>query len=180
MSFKLQSDYPVTDEACKKATGKTLEEWAEAIKANPEIANKRRDALVWIMGDSRTAEAVWWATTIWVEYERRLGRVQKDGRPEGYNICCTKSIAAPVEQIQKSLEKEFKNITRVRDGKDIRATWRSDGVDTDTDVDVAMVPTGNKIGITLTHKRIGSRDEADGLRSYWSGRLAELKTELES
>lgn len=180
MCVKLVSDFPMTNEACKQATGKSLDEWAETIRSNPDIANARRDAISWICeATTRTIEGTWWATTIWVEYEKRIGRVQKDGLPEGYNICSTKSIAASVGHVQKALEGEFMNITRVRDGKDIRATWRTDGVEVDTDVEVMMAPAGNKIGITLNHKRIGSREEADGLRNYWSARLATIKAKLE-
>ena len=179
MSVKLESDFPVTDEACKQATGKTLDEWAEAIKANPDIADKRRDALFWISETTtRTTEGAWWATTIWVEYEKRISRVQKDGRPEGYNICSTKTIAAPIEKVQKALEGELSNITRVRDGKDIRAIWQTEGKG-ETDIEVQFATTGNKIGITVNHKRIPERDEADGARAYWSERLAAIKVALE-
>ncbi len=178
MPINLKSDFPVTDEACKAATGKTFDQWAEAIKANAEVADRRRDATVWIVGGKRSTEAVWWATTIWVEYEKRIGRVQKDGRPEGYHICSTKSIAAPIEKVQKALEGEFDNITRVRDGKDIRAVWQTEGKG-ETDIEVQFAATGNKIGITLNHKRIPERDEADGARAYWSERLAAIKAQLE-
>lgn len=180
MKVKLNSDHPVTNEACLAATGKTLDEWAKVIGDHSEIATKRREAIHFVADTTgRSVEGIWWATTIWVEYEKRAGRVQKDGRPEGYNICCTKSIAAPIENVQKSLEKEFKNITRVRDGKDIRAVWRTEGVDADTDVDVTMKEVGNKVAIALMHQRIGSREEADGLRNYWTERLAALKSSLE-
>ena len=180
MPVSLKPDFPVTNDACKQATGKTLDEWAEVIGKNPEIATKRREAIQLVADTTgRSVEGIWWATTIWVEYEKRNNRVQKDGRPEGYNICCTKSITAPVEKIQKALESEFKNVTRVRDGKDIRAVWRTDGVDFDTDVDVTMTSAGNKVALALMHKRIETRDEADGLRNYWTERLASIKSSLE-
>lgn len=179
MAITLKSDFPVTDEACRAATGKTFDEWAKAIAGNSEIASRRRDATLWIVGSGRSTEAVWWATTIWVEYEKRIGRVQKDGRPEGYHICSTKSISAPIDQVQKALEGEFANITRVRDGKDIRANWRTEGTAYDTEIEVQMVQAGPKVGITLNHKRIPERDEADGARTYGSERLAALKAKLE-
>ena len=47
-----------------------------------------------------TSTDIWWATTIWVEYERAHKVVnKKDGRAEGYNICSTKTIAAPVADV---------------------------------------------------------------------------------
>ncbi|HSI72195.1 MAG TPA: hypothetical protein VK934_03390 [Fimbriimonas sp.] len=176
----LGSDYPVTDESCKAATGKTFGEWAAELSASEALANKRRDAIVEITETTgRTAEGVWWATTIWVEYERQLGRVQKDGRPEGYHLCSTKTINAPVEKVQAALAAELDNITRIRDGKDIRATWTTPGCEP-TEVEVLLAPAGAKVGVNVNHKRIPNRDEADALRRYWAERLVAVKASVEA
>lgn len=177
---ELKSDYPVTDEACKAATGKTIAEWSEVIGNHPEVANRRREALYFLTGEmGRTTVGYWWAVTVWVEHERRIGRTQKDGRFEGYNICSTKSVDAPVERVQQALLGEVPGPVRVREGKSIRCEWKTEGVDTPSEVEVLLATNGGKTGITLNHKRIQSREEADGLRIYWSARLAELKKSLE-
>lgn len=181
MNVHLQPDFPVTDTACQEATGKTLAEWSSAIGANPGIADKRRDAINWLWDQvGRSPTGAWWGTTIWVEHERRIGRTKKDGLYEGYSICSTKTIAAPMARVQEELSKRVGNVTRVREGKDIRASWRTPGVEHDTEVEVLLADKGGKVAITLNHSRIQTRDEADGLRRAWSEELAALKADLEA
>lgn len=183
MNVDLSSDFPVTDDACKEATGKTFAEWSEAILGQPEIAEKRREAINWVWDQvGRSPAQAWWGTTIWVEHERRLGRVQKDGRPEGYNICVTKSVKAPIDQVLQALVDSIpsEHVKRVREGKDVKATWQTDGSLATTEIDATVKDTAGKVAITLMHKRIDTRDEADGLRRAWQARMDEIKRTLEA
>ena len=43
-------------------------------------------------------------------YERHKGVTKKDGRPEGYTICATKTIKAPVDKVYKIWTKVKKNL----------------------------------------------------------------------
>lgn len=177
MDIELRSDFPVTDEACREATGKTLAEWSASLEGQ----TKRRDSISAICdATSRSVSGVWWATTIWVEHERRIDRRHKDGRFEGYSICSTKNIKAPAAAVQAELAKRFDRITRLRDGKDIRADWRTAGADHDTDVDVSFKEVDGKTAVLLNHNRIQTREEADGLRRAWSAELDSVKKQLES
>ncbi len=183
MNVDLHPDFPVDDESCRAATGKTLDEWSELLSAKPELAGKRRESISWLWDQTdRSSTAMWWGTTIYVEHERRLGKVQKDGRPEGYNICVTKSVAAPIERVLGALVNSIpsERVTRVRDGKDVRATWHTPGTEAPTELEAMVKEATGKVGITLYHKRIETRAEADGLRRAWQGRLDEIKRELES
>ena len=65
MPVTLKSDFPVTHEACKQATGKTLDERAEVIANNSEVATKRREAIQFVADTTgRSVEGIWWATKI--------------------------------------------------------------------------------------------------------------------
>ncbi len=149
----------------------------------------------------------WWSTTVWVEYERAKGIVnKKDGRIEGYNICVTKTVAASVANVysaftmsaqlskwfgagvtaQAKVGGQFQDkdgnsgeFLRVRPNKELRFTWTGGNADT-TQVDVAFADKGKgKTGITLTHNRIQTRAEADGLRAAWGLAFDRLKSQLE-
>jgi len=210
MKVEYTSDFPVTDAACKKATGKRLKEWFAELDAKPELNQKRRDAVTWIYETIGVrSRDVWWPTTIWVEYERAHKVVnKKDGRAEGYNICSTKTISAPVADVYaawtdpKKLTQWFGSgvkadptdggtwddgdgnsgeYLRVRSGKDLRCTFHHADAEAPTLVDVAIADKGKgKTGLTLTHQRIQNRPEADGLRNAWSQALDRLKQFLES
>lgn len=181
MNVEMKSDFPVTDEACKSATGKSLTEWSAELSSHPEFVGKRREAINWLWDQvGRNPAGSWWGTTIWVEHERRIGKLQKDGRIEGYGICSTKTVVAPVDKVLSAVAQKIPNITRIREGKDIRAKWQTLGCSDESDIDAMFVEKAGKTGITLNHNRIQTREEADGLRRYWSECLTEIKGSLES
>ena len=195
MKVELKSDYPLTDEACKKATGQTLSHWFEQIEAKPELRGKRRDGVnLWLY--PAMGKNIWWAQSAWTEFERKHQIVQKDGRIEGYNICVTKTINAPVEKVyaawtkgaewfgdsptvldDKSIEDGNGNraaALRVRENKDLRYRWNDETV-----FDVAFADNGGKTGLMLNHNRIQTREEADPARRAWGEAFNRLKAQLE-
>ncbi len=199
MKIELKSDFPLTEEACRENTGKTISEWIEEINAKGTGLKGRREAISWMY---ETTKEVWWPTTIWVEKDRREGTVKKDGRAEGFNICCTKVIAAPLgrvfaafsspgaaawfdgvvepDQSLKSDQGHTGRATRVRQDKDLRYVWQTVGVESPTELDIMFAEKNGKTSITLSHSRIQAREEADGARAAWSEALAKLKAELEN
>ncbi len=208
MKVEFASDSPVTDAACKNASGKSLKQWFSEIDSRDDLKTRRREAIQW-MYDSIGTKDVWWPTTIWVEYERMHGIVnKKDGFIEGFNICVTKSIAVPPSDVFKawtdsrSLRRWFGDsakakvadgssfddgdghtgeFLRVRSDKDLRFSWIDPTAQAATLVDVVFQDKGNgKAGLMLNHQRIQNRPEADGLRKSWGGAFNALKSLLEA
>jgi uncharacterized protein YndB with AHSA1/START domain len=205
MKNTLKSEHPVTNEAAKAATGKTLDQWFTELDKSDGLKLGRREI------NSRLYEQkldLWWCTTIAVEYERHHDVRKKDGLLEGYFICSTKTIAAPPADVFKAcansadLSKWFGAGTkaevkdggtyenkdgdkgkflRVRLNKDIRMTFENDGFTSPTQVDVQFQDKGKgKTGLLVNHTRIQTRAEADSLRAAWAGALDQLKTLCES
>lgn len=202
MKIQLQSDFEITDSASKEATGKTLEEWFAAIEEFG-VAKGRREVITWLYDQTGRGKDVWWPTTVWVEYERKHGLVnKKDGLLEGYNICSTKTVTAPVTAVYRAWTQdaadwlgigpaeegaEFTDNDgntgrwlRLRQDKDVRFEWKTAGVEHSTLVDAAFVEKAGKTGITVNHNRIQTRAEADGARKAWAGALSRLKAKLEA
>lgn len=205
MKVNLTSDFVVDDATCKANTGKTLAEWFAVLDARGTAAG-RRDVIQWLYDQTGRGKDVWWPTTIWVEYERAKGVVnKKDGLGEGYNICVTKTVAGSVDDVYRAFTDagsagwlgmagsaseggEYADDggnrgtwTRLRPGKDVRLSWTTAGVPTVTQVDAAFADKGKgKTGITLTHNRIQTREEADGLREAWGAAFDRLKAALEA
>lgn len=199
MKIELTPDFPVTEDACHSATGRTISQWIEALEAQGDSLRTRRDAIQWLYAEMK--KDPWWSVTVWVEMERRKGIVKKDGKGEGYNICSTKTVNAPLSKVYaafagpgdlawfggkaesdhslKSSEGHAGQAIRVRADKDLRYAWQTVGMPDPTEVDVMFAEKGGKTGITLNHNRIPTREEADGLRRAWGEALSRLKTELE-
>ncbi len=206
MKVRLETEHPMTEEAIRAATGKTWEEWFAVLDARGGPAQGRREINNYLYADCKID--IWWCSTLNIAYEAARGVVEKDGRPKGYTICATKTIAAPLEQVydawttSQNLDRwfgagnradvadggRFQNadgdagtFKRVRANKDLRFTWEHPEHTPGGIVDVAFQDKGKgKTGIIATHDRIQTRAEADGLRAGWLGALDRLKGWLEN
>lgn len=204
MKVELVSDHPVTEEGCLESTGKPLSEWIAFLEAHPDLAAKRRDATQDLYNQMGRGKDIWWPTTVFVEYQRKHNIVKKDGLFEGYNICATKTIGAPVEEVFKAwttsditkwlgedvvLEPDMSisdsngnvgKATRVRENKDLRYVWQTAGVPNETALDVTFPDNGKgKVTVMANHARIQTREEADGLRRAWGEAFDRLKALVE-
>jgi uncharacterized protein YndB with AHSA1/START domain len=195
----------VTDASAKEKTGKTLKQWFEYLDARGGLEKGRRDLVNHLYAELKVDE--WWATTIVVEYERARGQMEKDGKPTGYSICATKTLAAPLADVYaawtsaKALDAwmgpktkiafedggKFENadgdrgtFQRIREDKDLRFAWEHEKRAPQSQVEVMFADKGKgKTGITLNHTRIQTRREADEIRSAWGRAFEALKARLE-
>ena len=62
MKVEFAADFPVTDAACKKSTGKSLKEWFKEIDSREDLNTKRREAIPWMYGLIGITKDVWWPT----------------------------------------------------------------------------------------------------------------------
>lgn len=197
-------DYPVTDEACKAATGKTFAEWFAHLDSIDGIKIGRRESIHTMLPPNKDP---WWPTTIYVQYEDHKGIKKKDGLGEGYSICATKTIAAPVDKTYKvwTDPATFKEMfgdngkqdvseggaiscdagckatfTRVRENKDLRFTWEHPGSTAPMQVDVMFQDNKGKTLMNVMTSRIQTRGESDGLRNAWGEALTRLKALAEA
>ncbi len=205
MKVNFQSEYPLTDEACREATGKTLSEWYAEIDAIDGLAKGRREVGSYL-GEKIGRES-WWPGAIAVEYERERNKLEKDGRPKGYFICSTKTLNVPVEEAYRawtsaeSLASWFGSgvkidlkeggefvdpdgnhgtFKRIRENKDLRFTWVGESGD-ESLVDVVLTDKGGgKTGLLVNHDRLQTKAEADGIRRAWSEAIDRMKKHLES
>ena len=204
MKFDLTLDHPVTDSECKKATGKTMKEWYKEIGSHFDKPPGRRDITVELWQVRKID--IWWATTIAVEYERHIDKRKKDGLYEGYSICSTKTLNAPMSKVydawtKMDLMKKWMDdaggkmsergtitsggkrkyeVLRLRKDKDLRFDYRDPEFSAVTRIDVALEDKGKgKSGINVHHKRLQTREEADGARNTWAEAMDRLKAVVE-
>jgi len=205
MKITNEPDFPITDADCLKATGRDLAGWFAFLDGIDGIKIGRRESTTQMLDGSnlgRDAEAVWWVTTVYVEYEKARDVKKKDGLYEGYMICCTKNINAPVDRVYstwtdpKGFAEVFEDggtqsaeeggkitcsagceavFTRVRPNKDLRFSWRHPGATSEMQVDVQFQDNKGKCMMNVMTSRIQTRGEADGLRRAWGDALTRLK-----
>lgn len=200
MKYNLESDHPVTNESAKAATGKTLDQWFAELDRWDGLKKGRRAVNNHLYEQKLDP---WWCTTIAIEYEKHHDARKKDGLFEGYFICSTKTISAPVEEVfaawsdkdmlsrwfgestradvkdggtYKNKDGDKGTFLRVRENKDIRLTFENPAFSAPSQIDVQFQNKGKgKTGVLVNHTRIQARDEADGLRVAWAESLDRLK-----
>jgi uncharacterized protein YndB with AHSA1/START domain len=197
-------DFELTDAGCKEATGKTMAEWFEAFDAIDGLTTGRRAIGQFLLENKASA---WWAATLVVEYERHHDVKKKDGLYEGYTICVTKNIAAPVDRVYslwtnpaafgQMYGDDVKldvaegasfscaggtkaTFTRIRPDKDLRFSWEHPGCSSTMTVDVQFQDNKGKTLMNVMTSRIQTRGEADGLRNAWADFLNKLKAKAEA
>jgi len=203
MKVTLRSEKAVSDENVKKETGKSFAGWWTVLDAFGGPAKGRREIGVHLTQQLKVDP--WWSATLLVEYERHKGVVEKDGKGKGYTICATKSVKAPPERCWellatgKALDGWFgpKNVLDLKaggslanadgnaadvkgvtPGKTIRLVWQ-DASAPGTPVEVKLQPAAGKTTVMVTHDRLQTREEADGLRAAWGEALDRLKKLVE-
>lgn len=193
------------DASVRKATGKTLGEWYAVLDGLGGTKLGRRD-LTQALHGVQPLDA-WWLVTIVVEYERERGVVEKDGKPKGYGICVTKTIAAPVPKVFaafadgktwskwfgtgakadvkdggkfSSADGDAGTFKKVRTDKDIKLTWENPRHQGAEPVEIVFQAKPNdKCVIMVNHNRIPTRAMADDLRDGWGDALDKLKKLVE-
>lgn len=200
MKVNFASEQELTDEVCRQKTGRAISDWFQFLDDNDGLKAGRRNCAQLVY--EPMGREVWWSATIAVEYERHHNQLKKDGLLEGYGICSTKTVNAPVSQVYdlfatpqglsqwfgdaveggSSEGEEFGNADgrgkwlRLRPGKDVRFLWRPSGAESDWLIDAMLADKGGKTAITLNSTRIQNRAEADGCRAAWADALNRLKT----
>lgn len=204
MKVKIESTHPVTDESCKAATGKTLQEWWSYLDGRGGPSQGRREINNHLFGELKVDE--WWTATLNFEYESAKGVKDKDGRHNGYTICVTKTLNAPIDKAYMAwsdpgqLKAWFGDAVkakvedggsfadgdgnsgdykRIRENKDLRFSWKGESGD-ESLVDVSLTDKAGKTALLINHSRIQSTAEKDGLRAAWGEAVNRLKSLLES
>ena len=204
MKVEAKPDNPMSDPDVKRETGKSWDAWFSEVDKMGGSELGRRAVTEKLVTDFKLGP--WWAQTIAVDWEAARKVHLKDGRPKGYFICVTKTIAAPAQRVfdafgdPKQLAawlgagataafKEggafttadghkgtYVKVTRPRK---LRFTWDDGDAALVSQCELALTPKGDKTAFLLNHDRIPTRAMADGLRAAWGEAVNRLKKLVE-
>ena len=205
MKIELRSERAYDDAAAKADTGRTRAEWFAIMDGFGGVDTGRSKINQHLHQDYKLDP--WWISTLNVDYEDAHGAREHDNRPKGYTICATKAIAASPEACCDAFssgealdrwfgpdnEIDFRDggawgngdgnravLRKCTPGKSIRMVWHDAYEGANTPVEIKFQPNGAKTTVMVTHERLQTREEADGLRRAWGGALDRLKKLLEA
>ena len=175
----------MSDEAVKKATGKTWPEWFAVIDkaGGKEMSHKEIVAYV----HAEHGVGPWWQQSVAVGYERaRKGR-QKGQVGESFQVSATKTVNAPIARLYAAWADEAQRtgwlgnrkleIRRATPRKSMRITWGAGK--TATNVDVGFYVKGRaKSQVALEHNKLSSATEAEKMKAFWQKMLEKMKSVL--
>ncbi len=183
----LPADYEgiagMSDEAVARATAKRWPEWTTYLDELGATEMPHKEIAAHLVASFDFGG--WWAQSVTVGYERLRGlRDVGQQRGGGYDVNKSKTFAVSVEALWAAFVAD-----------DVKARWLDDseltfhklspmksmrGGRTDgTKVDVSFTDKGPaKSTVTIQHRKIQTKAQADGVRREWTARLDRLKALL--
>ena len=173
----------MSDEAIRRGTGKTWDEWFVLLdawgapeKKHPEIARHLHEA---------HGVDGWWAQSVTVGYERARGMRGVHERPDGYSANASKTIAAPVERLYAAFVDEAARDRwldpgelRLRTSQPNRSA-RFDVLANGTRLGVIFTSKGAaKSSVQIQHERLPTADDVEPWKGHWKARLERLAAML--
>jgi hypothetical protein len=174
-----------SDEAVRKNTGRTWDEWFRLLDRWSAKDKKHPEIVRWLSGEHEVDG--WWAQSVAVAYEQERGMRAPGQRADGtYSVSASKTIAVPLETLFEAFhddgvrerwlgEYEF-TVRTARPTKTMTAAWE----DGSTRLTVGFYAKGaGKSQVALAHERISEPEQVDGLKAFWRERMDVLKKLLE-
>lgn len=173
---------PVSDEAVAAKTGRTWDEWLEALDARGCATMAHKEIVAVVGGDFGIGP--WWQQMVTVGYERARGLRETNETTDGYQVGASKTVAVDVTDLWKAWEDARRRkrwlpdtftVRKATAPKSMRITW-NDG----SDLQVLFYPKGDgKSQVTVDHRKLPDAPRVQAMRAFWKERLDTLKTQLE-
>lgn len=172
----------MSDDAVKKATGRTWAEWADVLdgRGAAGLAHGPIAELVAAYGVSG-----WWSQMVTVGYEQMRGMRVEHETTRGFSVSASKTVPVSAaaafrlwndpKQRARWLPGARLTIRKATPAKSLRITWDADG----TNVDVGITAKGaRKSQISVEHAKLTDATAAERMQAFWRDRLAALAASL--
>lgn len=173
-----------SDEAVKKATGKTWDEWFTLLDAKGARDMSHKD-LARMLYDEGLIKSGWWCQSVTVGYEQKIGRRVVGQIAEGnFSTATSITLEGTMDSVLKQWEElirgkaEF-NKVKIKGEPRISVTdkwryWKVDLVDgSKINVDISEKESG-KTGLSVTHFKLKDKESADKWKVYWKELLGKI------
>jgi uncharacterized protein YndB with AHSA1/START domain len=173
-----------SDAAVRSKTGKSWQEWFDILD-RAGAQEKDHKGIVSYLKENHDISP-WWQQHVTVAYEQERGLRQVHEMPDGYQISRSKTIQAPLSLLYSAWQEtdlrmkwlgevDF-DIRSSREEKSLRLNWR----EPDGNVEVDFTSKGpDKSQVTVQHSKLGTPQQAEEMKNYWSQALGRLKEFLE-
>lgn len=168
----------MSDASVAKQSGKNWAQWVETLDAFGGADKPHRDIAAYVYS---LGVPGWWSQTVTVGYERIRGlRARGQRRSGSWEMSKSRTFPVSVAALFAAFSNARKrarwlpdNKVTVRtasENKRMRLSW-----DDRTVVDIGFTAKGDrKSQVALAHLKLTRKEDADRMKSFWSGRLDAL------
>ena len=169
----------MSNDAVRAKTDRTWKEWVQVLDSAGAMSMAHRDIAMYV--DKEHDIPGWWAQTVTVGYERIRGlREIGQRRGGGYEVNKSKTVPVPLAKLYRAFSTARTRsrwlpgvkltVRKANAEKSMRITWE-DG----TPVDAHFYAKGDrKSQVTIQHRGLAKKSDAEKMKKYWSERLAAL------
>lgn len=167
----------VSDEAVKKATGKTWGQWFSILhKAG---AKKMSHTEMAHLLSTKHIKNGWWAQMVTVEYERAFKKRAVNQYSEGYIVAVHKTVNMPLVKLQRAWQRILKSPSvQKRQLIDLKSKTKRTMIRYKADVGGVVVSfderAGGKSRIMVESIRLPTKKSVESSRAFWKNALAKL------
>ena len=90
------------------------------------------------------------------------------------------AVGIPGAEVEAVVDGNRALIRKINPAKTIKLVWQQADAAPDTPVEIKFSPAGAKTTVMITHDRLQTRADADGLRRAWGEALERLKAVIEA
>jgi hypothetical protein len=174
----------MSDEAIRKGSGKTWDEWRELLDAWGAADKPHNEIAAYIQGDHGVD--AWWAQSVTVGYEKIIGRRSVGERGDGsYYTSASKTVSAGIDahfaawidetQRDQWLAPGTLSLRTAQEGK----SARFDDNDFGGIVSLHFTDKGEgKSSVAMQIEKLPSKDDIEERKATWKARLNDLAAYL--
>lgn len=173
-----------SDEAIRRATGKSWDEWFNILDSADASKMIHKDIVTWIRGNGYEI-SWWWTQSIVVGYEQKIGRRVVGQIADGnFSTTTSLTLGGTMDSVFKQWEKligsrtefnkvKIKSVPRITSSDKWRY-WKADLInESKINVDIKEKGSG-KIGLSVTHYKLPDKKATDKWKEYWKEILGKI------
>lgn len=175
-----------SDENIRRRTGRGWEEWFALLDEWGAEDRTHREIARWLAEQQGAVPLAWNVQAVVASYELARGLRVVGEKEDGFAITASRTVAVPVERLYDAFVDAAERERWLPDGELSQRTAtrprsaRFDWGDGHTRVNVTFLAKDQgRSTIALEHRRLSNAEEADGMKTYWRGRLGALKQLME-
>jgi hypothetical protein len=172
-------DPGMTDDATRKGSGKTWDEWFRILDDWGATERSHRDIARWLHDEQGVPG--WWSQSVTVGYERARGMRARHETTSGFQVSVQKTVAAPADRIERAFTQtrqrnrwlDVGSLT-ARKTKPGRAVANFDAVD-GSRVTIYLVPKStDSTAVQVVQTKMANTADVASQRAFWRARLQAL------